>query len=83
MHQHHHASPTPGFSKSLSRSGQVFFDNSFVEYSSKKSADTLRAFFVFQGLLLNHAKELALGVCEDNEILTFLWEPVKTRPEFE
>ena len=83
MHQHHHASPTPGFLKSLSRSGQVFFDSSFAEYSSEKSADILRPFFVSQGLLLYDAKELALGVCEDNEILTFLWKPVNAHPESE
>src|SRR5438552_18969034 len=40
MHQHHQPSPTtPCFRKSFSKSGQVRFDNSFVEYSSVNRAD--------------------------------------------
>src|SRR5437879_12332871 len=40
MHQHHQPSPTtPCFTKSFSKSGQVRFDNSFVEYSSVNRAD--------------------------------------------
>src|SRR5438309_11633763 len=40
MHQHHQPSPaTPCFRKSFSKSGQVRFDNSFVEYSSVSRAD--------------------------------------------
>src|SRR5207244_5441943 len=40
MHQHHQPSPTtPCFKKSFSKSGQVRFDNSFVEYSSVNRAD--------------------------------------------
>ncbi len=30
VHQHHHASPIPGFLKSVSRSGHVFVDSSFA-----------------------------------------------------
>src|SRR2546421_1592002 len=40
MHQHHQPSPTiPCFRKSLSKSGQVRLDNSFVEYLSVNLAD--------------------------------------------
>src|SRR5438094_8341990 len=40
MHQHHQLYPTtPCFSKSFSKSGQVRFDNSFVEYLSVNRAD--------------------------------------------
>src|SRR5436853_6798619 len=40
MHQHHQPPPTtPCFKKSFSKSGQVRFDNSFVEYSSVNRAD--------------------------------------------
>src|SRR2546428_11136964 len=58
MHQHHHPSPTtPCFRKSLSKSGQVRFDNSFVEYSAGNS---LRTFSIHD--YLRRTKTVSLNV---------------------